>query len=103
VQGNLILPPIGVFPIMWATGTGSDLWKRIAARMVGGILTCLLLATLYLFRTATVHQQASAPSAVERLITMNAKGQGRCLDMMPQETRAMALRCKRGFTNAKIG
>jgi Cu(I)/Ag(I) efflux system membrane protein CusA/SilA len=28
---------------MWATGTGSDVWKRIAAPMVGGILTSFLL------------------------------------------------------------
>jgi Cu(I)/Ag(I) efflux system membrane protein CusA/SilA len=34
---------IGFMPIMWATGTGSDVWKRIAAPMVGGILTSFLL------------------------------------------------------------
>ena len=28
---------------MWATGTGSDVWKRIAAPMVGGIFTSFLL------------------------------------------------------------
>jgi Cu(I)/Ag(I) efflux system membrane protein CusA/SilA len=30
-------------PILWATGTGSDVMKRIAAPMVGGILTSFLL------------------------------------------------------------
>jgi len=34
---------IGFIPIMWATGTGSDVWKRIAAPMVGGIFTSFLL------------------------------------------------------------
>jgi Cu(I)/Ag(I) efflux system membrane protein CusA/SilA len=34
---------IGLVPIMWATGTGSDVMKRIAAPMVGGILTSFLL------------------------------------------------------------
>jgi Cu(I)/Ag(I) efflux system membrane protein CusA/SilA len=34
---------IGFIPIMWATGTGSDVWKRIAAPMVGGIVTSFLL------------------------------------------------------------
>jgi Cu(I)/Ag(I) efflux system membrane protein CusA/SilA len=34
---------VGFFPIMWATGTGSDVWKRIAAPMVGGIFTSFLL------------------------------------------------------------
>jgi copper/silver efflux system protein len=34
---------IGLVPILWATGTGSDVMKRIAAPMVGGILTSFLL------------------------------------------------------------
>ena len=34
---------IGLMPIMWATGTGSDVWKRIAAPMVGGIFTSFVL------------------------------------------------------------
>jgi copper/silver efflux system protein len=34
---------IGFVPIMLDTGTGSDVWKRIAAPMIGGILTSFLL------------------------------------------------------------
>ncbi|MFL5409848.1 MAG: efflux RND transporter permease subunit [Myxococcales bacterium] len=34
---------LGLVPILWATGTGSDVMKRIAAPMVGGILTSFLL------------------------------------------------------------
>jgi len=34
---------IGLFPIMWATGAGSDVMKRIAAPMVGGIFTSFVL------------------------------------------------------------
>jgi Cu(I)/Ag(I) efflux system membrane protein CusA/SilA len=34
---------IGLIPIMWATGSGSDVWKRIAAPMVGGIFTSSVL------------------------------------------------------------
>jgi copper/silver efflux system protein len=34
---------IGLVPIMWAAGTGSDVMKRIAAPLVGGILTSFLL------------------------------------------------------------
>jgi Cu(I)/Ag(I) efflux system membrane protein CusA/SilA len=30
---------IGLIPIMWATGTGADLMKPIAAPMIGGLLT----------------------------------------------------------------
>jgi Cu(I)/Ag(I) efflux system membrane protein CusA/SilA len=37
---------IGLFPILWATGTGADVMKRIAAPMVGGIFTSFLLELL---------------------------------------------------------
>jgi len=33
----------GLVPILWSTGTGSDVMKRIAAPMIGGILTSFLL------------------------------------------------------------
>jgi len=36
----------GLFPIMWATGAGSDVMKRIAAPMVGGIFTSFILELL---------------------------------------------------------
>jgi Cu(I)/Ag(I) efflux system membrane protein CusA/SilA len=34
---------LGLFPIMWATGTGAEVAKRIAAPMVGGVVTSFLL------------------------------------------------------------
>jgi Cu(I)/Ag(I) efflux system membrane protein CusA/SilA len=34
---------VGLVPIMWATGTGSDVMKRIAAPLIGGIFTSFLL------------------------------------------------------------
>ena len=37
---------LGLIPILWATGTGSDVMKRIAAPMVGGIFTSFLLELL---------------------------------------------------------
>jgi Cu(I)/Ag(I) efflux system membrane protein CusA/SilA len=33
----------GLLPIMWSTGTGADVMKRIAAPMVGGILTSFVM------------------------------------------------------------
>jgi copper/silver efflux system protein len=33
----------GLAPILWATGTGSDVMKRIAAPIVGGLFTSFLL------------------------------------------------------------
>lgn len=37
---------MGLLPIMWSTGTGSDVMKRIAAPMVGGLFTSFLLELL---------------------------------------------------------
>jgi len=37
---------IGLLPIMWSTGIGADLMKRIAAPMVGGLVTSFLLELL---------------------------------------------------------
>ena len=37
---------MGLLPIMWSSGTGSDVMKRIAAPMVGGIVTSFLLELL---------------------------------------------------------
>ena len=34
---------IGLMPIMWSLGTGSDMMKRVAAPMVGGLATSFLL------------------------------------------------------------
>jgi len=34
---------MGLLPIMWSTGTGADVMKRIAAPMIGGILTSFIM------------------------------------------------------------
>ena len=44
----------GLLPIMWTTGTGADVMKRIAAPMIGGmvsstILTLVVIPVLYAF------------------------------------------------------
>ena len=33
----------GLLPIMWGSGTGTDVMKRMATPMVGGVLTSLIL------------------------------------------------------------
>ncbi|MEK7880903.1 MAG: efflux RND transporter permease subunit [Deltaproteobacteria bacterium] len=38
----------GLLPLMWSTGTGADVMKRIAAPMVGGMFTSALLELLVL-------------------------------------------------------
>jgi Cu(I)/Ag(I) efflux system membrane protein CusA/SilA len=51
---------IGLLPIMWSTGTGADLMKRIAAPMVGGLVTSFAMelmvypAVYYLWRRKEV-------------------------------------------------
>jgi Cu(I)/Ag(I) efflux system membrane protein CusA/SilA len=37
---------MGLLPIMWSTGAGSDVMKRIAAPMIGGILTSFIMELL---------------------------------------------------------
>jgi Cu(I)/Ag(I) efflux system membrane protein CusA/SilA len=37
---------MGLLPIMWSSGTGADVMKRIAAPMVGGVITSFLLELL---------------------------------------------------------
>ena len=37
---------LGLLPIMWSTGTGADIMKRIAAPMIGGLVTSFLLELL---------------------------------------------------------
>jgi copper/silver efflux system protein len=37
---------MGLLPIMWSTGAGSDVMRRIAAPMIGGIVTSFLLELL---------------------------------------------------------
>jgi Cu(I)/Ag(I) efflux system membrane protein CusA/SilA len=36
----------GLLPILWSTGTGSEVMRRIAAPMVGGMVSSALLTLL---------------------------------------------------------
>ena len=38
----------GLLPIMWSQGTGADVMKRIAAPMIGGMVSATILALLVL-------------------------------------------------------
>ncbi|WP_306599395.1 efflux RND transporter permease subunit [Geothrix sp. 21YS21S-2] len=61
---------IGLLPIMWSTGTGADVMKRIAAPMVGGLATSFLLellvypAVYYLWKKKEVSEGPESPLAV---------------------------------------
>ena len=69
----------------------------------GVIAAGVVSSASYLFRGSTVWAQASAPGAVERLITLTVNGQQRRVDVMKQETLAMTLRYKLGLTGTKLG
>ena len=52
----------GLLPIMWGTGAGADMMKRIAAPMVGGmvtstVLTLLVIPALYVMWRGTQHRK----------------------------------------------
>jgi Cu(I)/Ag(I) efflux system membrane protein CusA/SilA len=34
---------LGLVPILWSTGSGADVMKRIAAPMVGGVVSALIM------------------------------------------------------------
>jgi Cu(I)/Ag(I) efflux system membrane protein CusA/SilA len=57
----------GLVPIMWSTGTGADVMKRIAAPMIGGLFTSFLMELLvypaiyYLWRRRAQETHISPP------------------------------------------
>jgi len=59
----------GLLPIMWSTGTGADLMKRIAAPMVGGLVTSFVLELLvypaiyFLWKKRDLGEQAASLAA----------------------------------------
>ncbi len=54
---------LGLLPIMWSTGTGADLMKRIAAPMVGGLVTSFALELLVYPAVYLLWQQRKLASA----------------------------------------
>lgn len=62
----------GLLPIMWSTGTGSEVMQRIAVPMIGGmvsstVLTLLVIPALYaLVKTPAIRRQAAAKPPLPR-------------------------------------
>ena len=83
------------------SNTTNQISRRDVIKSV--IATGVVSSTSYLFRVSKVWAQASAPGAVDRLITLNVNGQQRRVDVMKQETLVMTLRYKLGLTGTKIG
>ena len=61
---------IGLLPILWSTGTGSEVMKRIAAPMVGGIFTSFLLELLVYPAIYAVWRQRSITKEAESTLMM---------------------------------
>jgi Cu(I)/Ag(I) efflux system membrane protein CusA/SilA len=60
---------LGLLPIMWSHGTGSDVMKRIAAPMVGGVVTSFVLELLIypvIFTVWKWRREVKAVTAVPR-------------------------------------
>jgi len=60
---------IGLVPILWATGTGSDVMKRIGAPLIGGVFTSFLLELLVypvLYELWRWHFEMKNEAAAER-------------------------------------
>src|SRR5262249_40890062 len=56
----------GLLPIMWGSGTGSEVMRRIAAPMVGGMITALLLSMVVIPAAySLVHRRAMSATAVK--------------------------------------
>src|SRR5213078_3549834 len=63
---------IGLVPLLWASGTGADVMRRLAAPMLGGLFTSFLMelliypAIFYIAKSATLRksQPIAQPEAV---------------------------------------
>ena len=61
----------GLLPIMWSSGTGADVMKRIAAPMVGGVVTTALVVLLVfpviycIWRGWGLPRRAAAPETAD--------------------------------------
>lgn len=64
-----------LFPVLWATGTGADVMKRLAAPMIGGVASAMLLTlfvipaihTIWYWHTEdknTIQQQEVFPASL---------------------------------------
>ena len=74
---------VGLIPIMWSTGSGSDVMKRIATPLIGGILTSFLLEliiypSLYYSWIASRHPLSS--TALQRELSSEAPGSNKIGD-----------------------
>jgi Cu(I)/Ag(I) efflux system membrane protein CusA/SilA len=56
---------MGLLPIMWSHGTGSQVMKRIAAPMVGGLVTSTILTLIVIPAVYYLWKGKNLPEEVE--------------------------------------
>jgi copper/silver efflux system protein len=61
---------MGLLPILWSTGIGADLMKRIAAPMVGGLVTSFALELLVYPAVYLLWRQRELPGEMQRTATV---------------------------------
>jgi Cu(I)/Ag(I) efflux system membrane protein CusA/SilA len=61
----------GLLPIMWTTGTGADVMKRIAAPMIGGMVSSTVLTLLVIPILYALWRSRSIP-AVDRQLDVSS-------------------------------
>ena len=54
---------IGLLPVLWGTGTGADVMKRIAAPMVGGLVSSFFLELTVYPAIFAIWKRRSLPKA----------------------------------------
>ncbi len=59
----------GLLPIMWTTGTVADVMKRIAAPMIGGMISSIILTLLVIPVLYAVWRGWSMSSGAPSLLT----------------------------------
>jgi Cu(I)/Ag(I) efflux system membrane protein CusA/SilA len=57
----------GLLPIMWTTGTGADVMKRIAAPMIGGMVSSTVLTLLVIPILYALWRSRSIPAVDQQL------------------------------------
>jgi len=53
---------MGLLPIMWSTSAGADVMKRIAAPMIGGLVTSFILELLVYPRSTSCEAAEFEPT-----------------------------------------
>ena len=106
---------MGLLPIMWSTGAGADVMKRVAAPMVGGLVTSFLLEllvypaiyALWKWRSEVRHMAEAAPlrkaqicANGQRAAAMLGAASARLPRRLPDRTRVPP-DCSRAWTRIR--